>query len=156
MSAKPRYALRVYADGRYLPADATSRAALHAMHHAGDLVFAEFSRPRNPGFHRLAHALGGLLAENLDAFTGCAPHAVLKRLQIEANVGCNEIGLNFPGVGPCSYRVPESLAYESMDETRFHEVISGLCAYVSRTYWPTVEPDAIERMAECWVQECAA
>lgn len=146
-----RYALRVIKGG-YAPADATSAAALRHQHHVGDLVFAEFKRPRNPGFHRLAHALGELLAENLDPFAGLDGHAVLKRLQIEGNVGCREVAINFPGIGPCSYRIPESLSYESMDETKFHDTIRVMCAYVAKTYWPTCTAEEIERMADVWVE----
>jgi hypothetical protein len=149
-ATKPRYALRVIRGG-YAPADASAASALRTKHRMNDLVFAQFTKPRNPGFHRLAHQLGGMLAENLDAFTGMDGHRVLKRLQIEANVGCDEIALNFPGVGPCSYRVPRSLSFESMDEGEFHEVIKAMCGYVSRTYWPTLTAAQIESMADVWV-----
>lgn len=151
MSRKGRYALRVIKGG-YAPADMTSASALRAKHRVGDLVFAEFTRPRNPGFHRLAHQLGTLLAENIDAFTGLESHAVLKRLQIEGNVGCDEMGLNFPGVGPCTYRIPRSLSYESMDEDEFHGVVAAMCAYVSRKYWPELTGHQIESMASAWVE----
>ena len=151
MTAKPRHALRVIKGG-YAPADATSAVALRAKHRVGDLVFAQFTKPRNPGFHRLAHQLGSLLAENIDAFSGLDSHAVLKRLQIEAGVGCDEIALNFPGVGPCSYRVPRSLSYESMDEDEFHALIEAMCAYVAKTYWPSMDAARIEAMALAWVE----
>jgi hypothetical protein len=151
MSAKPRYALRVMKGG-YAPADSVSAAALRKSHHVGDLVFAEFRKPRNPGFHRLAHQLGSLLTENIEAFAGMDSHAVLKRLQIEANVGCDEVALNFPGVGPCTYRIPRSLAYESMDEAEFHAVIAGMCGHVSSKYWPSLDPGQIEAMASAWVE----
>ncbi len=147
---KPRYALRVIKGG-YAPADCSSASALRVSHRVGDLVFAEFTKPRNPGFHRLAHQLGSLLAENIDAFAGVGSHDVLKRLQIEANVGCDEIGLNFPGIGPCSYRIPRSMSFESMDEAEFKEVIRAMCSYVSAKYWPTVSAERIEAMADAWV-----
>ncbi len=150
MSAKPRYALRVVKGG-YRPADSTAASALRGSHRVGDLVFAEFRKPRNPGFHRLAHSLGEMLAHNLDAFTGMEAHAVLKRLQIEANAGCDEIALNFPGMGPCTYRVPRSLSYESMDEAAFHEVIATMCTHVSKKYWRDCSPEQVEAMAELWV-----
>ena len=135
------------------PFDAATSAALRAKrYNFGDVLRAELRKARNPGFHRLAHKLGELLAANLDAFVDLKAHAVLKRLQIEANVGCDEIALNFPGVGPCSYRVPRSLSFDSMDEGEFHEVIAGMCRYVSRTYWPTCSPEKIEAMADAWVE----
>jgi hypothetical protein len=148
---KPRHALRVIRGG-YAPADASAAAALRATHRVGDLVFAEFSRPRSPGFHRLAHQLGSMLAENLDVFEHMGAHAVLKRLQIEANVGCDEIAVVFPGIGPCSYRIPRSLSFESMAEDEFRAVIIGMCRHVARTYWPSCTPEQIEQMASVWVE----
>lgn len=150
--SRQRLSMRV-GKGVLTPADTYSVAALRARHYrVGDLVFAEIHKPRNPGFHRLAHQLGILFADNIEAFEGMESHVVLKRLQIEANVGCDEIALNFPGIGPCSYRVPQSLSYESMDEGRFHEVIAAMCRYVSKTYWPNLTPEQIENMADCMVE----
>lgn len=147
---KPRHALRVIKGG-YAPADSSTASVLRQGHRVGDLVFAEFSKPRNPGFHRLAHQLGGLLAENLDAFADTGWHQVLKRLQIEGDIACEHIALNFPGVGPVIYRQARSLSYESMDEAEFHEVIAAMCSYVAKTYWPACDPDQIAKMAELWV-----
>ena len=152
MGTKARYALRVTADRQYVAADTHAFRELTAKHKAGELVFAEFTKPRNPGFHRLAHSLGALIADNIEAFAGLDPHAVLKRLQIEGNVGCDEIALDFPNVGPCSYRVPRSLAYESMDQDQFHAVIAAMCDYVSRKYWPSLRGDQIAAMADAWVE----
>lgn len=55
----------------------------------GDLVFARMTKPRNPGFHRLAHAIGQLAVDNIDAFDHMEAHVALKRLQIEAGAGCD-------------------------------------------------------------------
>lgn len=149
---KPRYALRVIKGG-YAPADASTAAELRGKgHRVGDLLFAEIVKPRSPGFHRLAHQLGSLLAENLDAFTGMEAHAVLKRLQIEGDVGCDHIALVFPGIGPCEYRQARSLSYESMEDGEFREVISGMCRHVAKTYWKTCTAEQIESMAACWVE----
>lgn len=148
---RPRYALRVIKGG-YAPADHSTAAALREKgHRVGDLVFAEFYKPRNPGFNGLAHKLGEMLAENLDAFTGCDAHMVLKRLQIETGLGCDEIAVVFPGVGPCTYRIPRSLSYESMGDDEFRPLISGFCRHVSARYWPTCEPEQIEAMASIWI-----
>jgi hypothetical protein len=150
-SRKSRYALRVIKGG-YQPADASAAAALRQTHRVGDLLFAEFVKPRNPKFHRLAHQLGSMLAENIEAFEGSAAHTVLKRLQIEADVGCEHLSLNFPGIGPVMYRQARSLSYESMDEAEFKDVIAGMCRHVSKTYWKTCTPEEIERMASAWVE----
>mgnify|MGYP001024520769 CR=1 FL=1 len=151
-SRPERFALRV-TKGAFIPADTSTAGRLRGRgYHTGDLIFAEFKKPRNPKFHRLAHQLGILCAENLDAFDGWEPHAVLKRLQIEANVGCDEVALLMPGVGPCMYRVPKSLSYESMDEGEFNEVMRGLCRHIASVYWKGVDPQAIENMADCMVE----
>lgn len=148
---KPRHALRVVRGG-YAPADSSSAATLRQRHRIGDLVFVEFTKPRNPGFHRLAHQLGSMLAENLDAFEGSLPHQVLKRLQIEGDIACEHIALNFPGIGPVEYRQAQSLSYESMDEHTFKDVIAAMCKYVAKTYWPSCTPEQVESMASCWVE----
>lgn len=150
---KPKTLWRV-GKGMLVPHDANTTALLRARgYRMGDVLSAELSKPRNPKFHRLAHSLGELIASNLDAFEGVEAHSVLKRLQIEANIGCDEIALNFPGVGPCTYRVPRSLSFESMDEGEFKGVITAMCGYVSKTYWPSLSPEKIEAMADAWVTQ---
>ena len=150
--SRERIMLRV-TKGALVPADGPSVKRLRERgYHTGDVLSAELRKPRNPGFHRLAHAFGELCAENIEAFGGIDPHRVLKRLQIEANVGCDEVPLNFPGIGPCVYRVPKSLSYESMDQGEFEEVFRGLCEHVARVYWPGLDAAEVERMAECMVQ----
>lgn len=146
-----RIALAVIKGG-FAPADGISGARLRAKgYHVGDIVFAELKKPRNPGFHRLAHRIGCLVSENIDAFSGMDAHAVLKRLQWEAGVGCEEVGVQVPGVGLAVMRWPLSLSFESMEEGEFKEVIAGLCRHISAKYWPDLDPDQIEAMAESWV-----
>lgn len=148
---KPKTLFRV-GKGALVPHDAYTVAQLRAKgYHIGDVLAAQLSKARNPRFHRLAHALGELIAANLEPFAGIDAHDVLKRLQIEGNVGCDEVALNFPGVGPCTYRVPRSLSFESMDEGEFKAVIATMCSYVSKTYWPSLSPEKIEAMADAWV-----
>ena len=151
-SKTSRVMLRVV-KGALAPADAFAAQELRRRgYRVGDILAGEIKKPRNPGFHRLAHQLGNVVADNIEAFQGLNAHAVLKRLQIEANVCCDDIALNFPGVGPCMYRVPQSLSFESMDEAQFQTVMSGLCAYIAKRYWPEMEPGQIEAMADLWVE----
>lgn len=90
-SRPERFALRVVKGG-FQPADATTQSRLRTRNYGiGDLVFAELKRPRNPGFHRLAHALGKLFVENIEAFENLDPHTCLKRLQLESGIGCDEV-----------------------------------------------------------------
>lgn len=151
--SKPKTLWRV-GKGMLVPHDAYTTSQLRTKgYHIGDVLSAELRKPRNPGFHGLAHRLGELIAANLDAFEGIEAHDVLKRLQIEGNIGCDEIALNFPGVGPCTYRVPRSLSFESMDDGEFKAVIRDMCNYVSREYWKSLSPDKIEAMADAWVTQ---
>lgn len=148
-----RFPLRVV-QGAFQPADVTCQARLRDKgFKTGDLVFVEFRKPRNPKFHRLGHALGRLCAENIEAFEDMDAHRVLKRLQLEAQIGCEEMAIVVPGVGKCLHLIPRSLSFESMDEGEFKEVISGFCRHIAKQYWPTLTPEAIEDMAGVMVNE---
>ena len=135
--------------GGFQPADNFTAERLRAKGYSiGDIVAAEITKPRNPRFHRLAHVFGQLLADNLDAFEGVAAHDVLKRLQIEGNIACETVALIFPGVGPCEYRIPMSLSFAQMDEGQFREVFDQFARYVVKTYWQSMTPEGIEKMAD--------
>ena len=145
---KPEKLMLRVVKGGLQPADNYTVERLRARgFKVGDLVASVLTKPRNPKFHRLVHAFGKVITENLEPFTGMDAHSVLKRLQVEGNIGCDEIGIVFPGVGPCTYRIPQSLSFESMDEGRFKEVFSQFCQYVIREYWPGMTEEQIEQMA---------
>ena len=148
MSKQPeKIALRIQ-KGALVPADPMAAAKLRdRAYSVGDVVFAEIKKPRNPRFHRLAHALGKLLVENIEAFSALDGHRVLKRLQIESGIGCDEMAIYVPGVGQCLHRTPRSLSFESMDQAQFREVYRGLCDHVAQTYWPGLSAEQIEDMA---------
>lgn len=161
------------------PATASDAERVKPYLRGGDLVFCDFRKPRNYGFHRLAHAIGRMLVENIDGFDHLTPHEALKRVQMEAGAGCETImvdintvwsdvmkwirdnmgdayvqvlRLALEAIGIKSRQipvhVPRSLSYESMDQGEFHEVVKTICKYVSRRYWPSLTPEAIEEMAE--------
>lgn len=150
---RERFALRVQR-GCFIPADRATQMRLREKRFGtGDLVFAEFRKPRNPKFHRLAHQLGALVAGNIESFEGMDPHRVLKRLQLEAKVGCEEMAIIVPGFGKCLHLTPKSLSYESMDQAEFYEVMQGFCRYIAEHYWPSLEPEQIEEMAGVMIDE---
>lgn len=151
--ARQKFPLRVIKGG-FQPASQVAIDTLKERgYKVGDLVFADFSKPRNPGFHRLVHALGNLCVENLDAFEGMQAHAVLKRLQIEADVECDEIALNYPGIGPCVYKTPRSLSYESMSQEVFHEAYMGFCRHLAKVYWQDLDAEGVAEMVELMPDE---
>jgi hypothetical protein len=136
-------------NGALVPADRYSAEALKARKLGpGDVVFATLRKPRNPKFHRLAHALGQMLVENLDEFAELDSHSCLKRLQLEADIACDQMAINFPGLGPCSYRMPRSLSFESLDQTQFEAVYTAMCRHIAERYWPSLTPERVAEMAE--------
>lgn len=146
-----KLAFRVHAHEKHgfllSPADSYSYGRMQDKRYRhGDLVFAAPTKPRNPGFHRHAHNIGTLLAENIDDFEGMQAHAVLKRLQLETGIGCDEYGYRLDG-RMLFQRVPYSLSYESMDDGEFREVIAGFCQHICDNYWHSLEPRDVEDMA---------
>jgi len=148
-----KFALRV-TKGALVPADGFTAARLkERKYKINDVVFAELKKPRNPKFHRLAHQLGALVSQNIESFSGTAAHNVLKRLQLETNIGCDEVAYLSDGYGFITQRIPLSLSFESMDEGEFHEVLKGMCRHIADKYWPTLDSEEIASMAELMVDE---
>lgn len=127
----------------------------------GDEVRAEFKRPRNVKFHRLAHAIGVLLVENVEGFEMLDGHDALKRVQLESGVCCEMIEMDaspvvsalldaaeallgkgarvvLAGVLPKIKKIPvkiaESLAFDEMTAERFDTFFNGITDYIDRTY----------------------
>lgn len=139
--------LRV-AKGALVPDDDLAVARLRARgFRAGDVVSAVLRKPREPSQHRKAHVLGRLLAENIEAFAGMDPHAVIKRLQLESGAGCDSVAIYVPGVGMCEHRQARSLSFENMDESEFQNVYTGLCNHIVKQYWSDLKPEDLEDMA---------
>lgn len=148
MSKRPKIMLAVR-KGALVPADKWSEEALRDRNYSiGDVLAAELTKPRNPRFNNYVHAFAKLLKENLEPFEHMPPHKILKRLQIEGDIACDEILLVMPGIGPCGYRQARSLAFDSMDEAEFSEVYRAFCTHVAKQYWPDLTADQIAEMAE--------
>lgn len=163
--AKERFALRVDVAlvehnalperiGCLIPADSYTQRRLRELgYKRGDLVFAEFFKPRNPLFHRLAHRLGDLCAKNLDAFAGMDAHDALKKLQLDAEVECEEARAIVPGLGVMQVLTPISLAFESMEEGRFQTFMRRVYAHIARRHWPDMSEEQIAVMVETYSPE---
>jgi hypothetical protein len=145
---KPETILLRVAKGALVPDDDLAVARLRARgFRTGDVVTATLRKPRDVRQHRKAHALGALLADNIDQFAGMNSHAVLKRLQLESGAGCESVAIYVPGVGMCEHRQALSLSFENMDEGQFQEVYTGLAQHVIARYWPDLDQVAVEDMA---------
>lgn len=133
--------------GCLVPADSATQSALRSSGYAlGDTVYAQIKRPRNPAFHRLAHAIGRLAADNIDAFAGMDAHRVLKRLQLETGAECDEVAFRLAGHDVIQ-KIPRSLSFGSMDEQRFQALMQAICHRLTE-YWPDTTVEDIERMAD--------
>jgi hypothetical protein len=143
---KPRYAAVVSEDGFAVISPWTQQQLKDKGYRPGDDVGLEIYKLRNPGFNRLVHQFGIVLADNLDDFTGMEPHKVLKRIQLEGNIGCDEMALR-GDFGIVYHRIPQSLSFDQMDEGEFKTVFREMTRYVAGKYWPTLEPQQIEQMA---------
>ena len=143
-----RIALRVV-KGALVPSDQFAAERLRRRgYNIGDELSAELRKARNPKFNRMVHQLGQLLIENVEAFASYTDaHAVLKRLQIEGDIGCDHIAILIPNLGMVEQRIPLSLSFETMDEGQFQEVHAQFCRYIVKAYWPDLKPEQIESMA---------
>lgn len=142
--------------GALVPANDLAVQALRQRgYKIGDNLSAELKQSRNADFHRMAHVLGSMLAENLDTFEGYDGHRVLKRLQWESGIGCDEMAVNIPNVGMQVIRIPRSLSFDEMEQGEFYAVYTGLCKHVRKTYWKDMPEDELERMAELFTREVA-
>jgi hypothetical protein len=151
MSKSERIELRVER-GMLVPATERASALLRARgYKVGDTVLAEIRKERNPGFHRLAHAIGGLVASNIESFAGYDHHAALKRLQLESGVSCEERIAELPGGQSVMIRQAKSMGFDKMDEVEFRAMISALCGWVASKYWPTLSAEQVEELAQAFV-----
>ena len=153
MSKKEKIHLRVVKGGLQ-PADKYAESRLREKNYrVGDVVGAVLTKLRNPKFNRLVHKIGQLCAENIEAFSGLDAHTVIKRLQIEGKIACDEIGIMVQGYGMVIQFIPRSLSYESMDEIEYHDVARAICRLIAEKYWPDLTAERIEQMAQVMVNE---
>lgn len=140
--------------GGLVPADQYAESLLrNKKFKIGDVVGAEIRKLRNVKFNRLVHRIGQLCAANIEEFTGIDPHRVIKRLQIEGRIACDEIGVLVPGFGMVIQFIPRSMSFSEMDEAEYHECAKQICRLIATRYWKDLEPEKIESMAECMVDE---
>lgn len=97
-------------------------------------VRAELKQSRNPAFHRLAHAVGNLLADNVEKFRHLSSHDALKAVQRESGVCCEPFEIDLGTLGKVQAQIARSLAFDELDETEFAEFFNGVCNYIDQHY----------------------
>lgn len=138
-----------------------AKAMQARKYHVETVVRADMRKPRNIRFHRLAHALGGLVVENVEGFEALDAHDALKRLQRESGLFCeirmmdaspvisailaateSLLGAKarkllasvLPDIKVIPVTEARSLAFDELDEGDFNQLVHGLCAHIRKHY----------------------
>lgn len=128
--------------GALVPANMIDQRLLRERKfNVGREVRAELKQSRNPAFHRLAHALGHLLVDNVDGFEALDAHAALKRVQAESGICCEPLEIDLGPLGKVSVHQPRSIAFDEMDEAEFGEFFRGVCNFIDQRYLPGLTGD---------------
>jgi hypothetical protein len=149
---------RVQTDGTFQVQDEHGRAILRNKRiRRGERVKLTVRRLRDERSYRqwkAAHALGALIAQNIDEFAQFQlddgridAHGALKHLQALSGVECEETLVTLDNGDQVLCRFPRSLAFDEMDEPRFQSAYAGFCAYLRKRWWHELEDWQIESMA---------
>lgn len=85
--------------GCLVPADAYAAKVLRERKYSiGDILKADLTKPRNPKFNGLVHKLGEIVTQNVEEFAHLDSHAVIKRLQAEGGIYCDELAVSLRSV----------------------------------------------------------
>ena len=170
--------------GALVPRFATDLRLLRERgYKAGDVLRAELSKPRILSQHRKAHLLGGLVVAQVDGFEQDSQHSAIKRLQRESGICCDVEQIDaapvvnailaaaesmlgaaatrmlasvLPEIKAIDVLVPQSLAFDRMEEGAFAQFYLGICAHLCARYWQDCTPEQVEKMAELMEREQAA
>ena len=155
MSKRERILLRVER-GALVPADAHSQQRLRERgYRVGDVLAAELVKPRSPGFWRLAHRIGTLCVESIEAFHGLNAHQAIKKIQADAGLECDVTHTDIPGLGVLVSKQPRSLSFESMEQGQFYEFTRAACRHIASTYWPHLTAEQVQEMADTFPDDHA-
>lgn len=135
------------------PCDA--RAMRESGYKTGSELRAELKKPRNAKFHRLAHAIGGLMVDQVEGFEDMDAHGAFKKLQGDCGACCEPMELDLGTLGKVSIQVPRSIAFDEMDEGDFHALVRAIYDHIAARYWPTMTPAAVEEMALMYERDSA-
>lgn len=119
----------------FVPDGPANKAICNARKYtAGSSVRMLIQKPRNGEFHKLAHAVGTVLHENVPGFEQLKAHAALKKVQQLAGVCCDIMMIDLGMLGVHPVKVPRSIAYDEMEDGEFHELFEGVTSYIDEHY----------------------
>ena len=161
--------------GALVPANAIDgRLMRERKFTVGREIRAEMKQPRNVAFHRLAHALGHLLVDNVEELRDLSSHEALKRLQLESGIACEIVEMDaspvisailaaaeemlgagarkvlaavLPEIKTIPVKVARSLAFDEMDEDEFRGFFDGVVSCAAEHYGHVMLDDV---RAEFW------
>ena len=135
--------------GALVPAHPIDRRLMKERRfHVDREVRAELKQPRNVKFHRLMHAVGNLLVENVEEFRDMTCHDAVKELQRECGVCCDKIELGLGALGVVQVNQARSLAFDEMAEDEFRTLFEGVTNWIGEHY-TSVMLDEVR--AEYWL-----
>ena len=68
----------------------------------------------------------------------------------------DELRAVLPEIKTIEVSVPQSLAFDRMEQGQFEQFYRGLCGYICAEYWPHCTADEVAAMAELMDREAAA
>ena len=143
-----RIPMVVTEDGTLRPYDEMSAAECRRRKlGVGMIVSVDLKQSRDPRAWARIHKLMQLLIQNLDDFANWDAHDALKRIQFEADIGCERMEVMVKNYGAVTQRWPKSLAFDQMEEGEFQGVYRAICQYIIDTYWAGMTVDQINDMA---------
>lgn len=138
-----------FKDGGFFPADNWTNERIRLKgYKSGDLTAHNIKKHRKYWHHKKVHKFCVLLSRNVDEFKNIDAHNILKRIQLEADIYCEHIMLKMPQFGPVEYRQAVSISFDSLDQGEFEDLFKQLCDYVAEKYWPDMNKEQVERMAD--------
>lgn len=135
----------------------------------GDELRLEIKHARNAKFHRLLHAVGQVMVDNVDGWEHLNAHDAVKRLQLESDTCCETVEMGassviqallaacesvlgqgaakmlaavLPEIKTIPVRVAESLAFDEMTPERFDQLFKGVTKHIDDNYSPDFTSDA--------------
>ena len=139
---EPLY-LRVTPQGTFEPASALYAGMCRAKKfRVGDLVRAELTKPRYPKHHRLVMVLLQKVLNNQEHLLTIDQLLTIVKIKLGR-------AQTFTDTATArTYFVPESIAFDAMDQGEFEVFWKDLCRLVARDYFPGMSPAQVAELAE--------
>lgn len=138
---EPLY-LRVTPQGTFEPASQLYRQKLRAKkYRVGDLVRADLTKPRYAKHHRLVFATLRKVVDNIDA--DMTEHQLLNILKIKMG----RVETFIDSSNGKVYYIPESIAFDAMEQGDFSEFHKEMCRVITRDFLPGMSEAQVAELA---------